>query len=135
MRLAIAYGLFSMAKAVLIIERLEPQMCKIHRFKKRRGQGFLWVDELELIAACLNKLGAGLGAYAQPVDSRWGGEGSVRFNSNGKAVRFDGFDQRWVELKEGLSPCEDDITMLVAFVIMSSTLPAGLKGGCQSFGS
>lgn len=134
MRLAVAHGLFSMTEAIFIIERLEPKMCKIHLFKEGRGQGLLWIDKFELIAACLNELGAGLGAHAQPVDSRWGGEGAVRFNGNGKAVRFDGFDQRWVELKERLSPCEDHIAMLLAFIIMCGVLPAGLKGRCESVG-
>ena len=57
----------------------------------------------------LYPLGAGFGADAQPVNSRWGRNGAVGFHSYFKSSGMHGFDQFFIELQQGFAAGKDHV--------------------------
>ena len=89
------------------VHRLDEEIAEIPAFELRRLDPRLGPDELELISAALNDIGACLGTDAQPVDPLSRGQRAIALDSDTERSLVQGLDEGLVELEHGLSPGDD----------------------------
>ena len=103
---------FRIANPIWAIEGLQEKVLEPEVLKTFRVRGRLGIDELKFLSRQLDELRACLWAYANPINSGRSSNRPVGFYGDGKAVRMDGLDKKFVELEEGFATREDDVAVV-----------------------
>ena len=107
-RLAVGDAGFCIALGFGAVHGLQEPMGESEPFELRRIEALLRVDELQFVARALLELGSGLGADANLVNRIGDGQRSVCLQRDGKALRVQRADQRFVDLQHRLPAGEHD---------------------------
>src|SRR5438105_2580432 len=91
------------------LERKALEGKRLEQLGRRAG---LRKHEFQLVAGSYSKLGTGLGADANPVQSTRRLDGAVRFHRDRKSARMQRLDQRIVYLQQRLTAGENDKAIL-----------------------
>lgn len=117
MRHAVCDCEFGICGAAGAIHGLQEEVIEVQRQKLAWVERGLRIDELKFVSAALNQRSAGLGAYADPIQSLWSGDGSIGLDRDLETADVQCFNKDWVELKQGLSTRADDERLPLARVL------------------
>jgi hypothetical protein len=127
---AIPHSKFSVGSAARAVHWLKKEMAERKRLEVSGIGADLRVDQLQFVAAMLNKLRAGLRAYTKPIHTRWSRNSPVGFDSNLKSPRMKRGNEAFIQLQEWLSAGADYEPLFVR----GRTGPLFFHRGCTFFG-
>ncbi len=94
---------FHISRLFGTVHRLDKEVLKIKSLKICGVQNLLWKYELEFVTRMNCEFGTCFGTAAEPVDTAWWLQCSIRFNGHFKALLMKCVDGVLVELQEGFT--------------------------------